>query len=62
MRWSEKTLQPMRQAYARDFSYEGNGPAVAVTDADKLRQLLFILLDNARKYSEQEIKTTISET
>ncbi len=57
----KKTLQPMRQAYTRDFILEGNGPAVAVTDAEKLRQLLFILLDNARKYSEQEIKTTISE-
>ena len=58
----EKTLQPMRQAYARDFIHEGNGSAVAVTDTEKLRQLLFIFLDNARKYSEREIKTTISET
>ncbi|HJF34265.1 MAG TPA: HAMP domain-containing histidine kinase [Sporosarcina psychrophila] len=56
----EKTLQPMRQAYTRDFIFEENGPAVAVTDMDKLRQLLFILLDNARKYSAGEIKTTIS--
>ncbi|WP_338654759.1 HAMP domain-containing sensor histidine kinase [Sporosarcina psychrophila] len=57
----EKTLQPMRQAHARDFILEGNGSVVVVTDAEKLRQLLFILLDNARKYSEREIKTTISE-
>ena len=57
----EKTLQPMRQAHARDFSLEANDSVVAMTDAEKLRQLLFILLDNARKYSEQEIKTTISE-
>ncbi len=58
----EKTLRPMRQAYARDFILEANGPAIAVTDSDKLRQLLFILLDNARKYSEREIKTSITET
>ncbi len=58
----EKTLQPMRQAYTRNFIHEGNGPAVAVTDTDKLRQLLFIFLDNARKYSEREIKTTVSKT
>jgi len=57
-----KTLQPMRQAYARDFIIEENGSAVAETDDEKLRQLLFILLDNARKYSEREIKTTITET
>ncbi|WP_318614836.1 HAMP domain-containing sensor histidine kinase [Sporosarcina sp. YIM B06819] len=58
----EKTLRPMRQAYTRDFILEGNGPTVVVTDPDKLRQLLFILLDNARKYSEREIKTVVSET
>lgn len=57
----EKTLQPMRQAYTRDFIHKGNDCAVALTDADKLRQLLFILLDNARKYSEEEITTTITE-
>ena len=57
----EKTLQPMRQAHARDFILKGNGVVAAVTDAEKLRQLLFILLDNARKYSEREIQTTISE-
>ena len=37
-------------------------PRFAVTDPDKLRQLLFILLDNARKYSEREIKIAIAET
>jgi len=57
-----KTLQPMRQAYARDFIMEENGSAVAETDDEKLRQLLYILLDNARKYSEREIKTSITET
>ncbi|MBE1555260.1 HAMP domain-containing sensor histidine kinase [Sporosarcina limicola] len=57
----EKTLQPMRQAYAREFYLEGNGPAIVVTDAEKLRQLLYILLDNARKYSDKEIKTVIEE-
>jgi len=57
-----KTLQPMRQAYARDFIMEENGSAVAETDEEKLRQLLYILLDNARKYSEREIKTSITET
>jgi len=58
----EKTLRPMRQAYARDFLLEGKGPAIAVTDGEKLRQLLYILLDNARKYSKGEIKTVIDES
>jgi two-component system sensor histidine kinase ArlS len=56
----EKTLKPMRQAYSREFTLEGNISASTITDSDKLKQLLFILLDNARKYSEREIKTTIS--
>ena len=34
---------------------------MAVTDAEKLRQLLYILLDNARKYSDGEVKTVINE-
>ena len=51
----------MRQAYARDFILEGKGPAIAVTDVEKLRQLIYILLDNARKYSDREVKTVINE-
>jgi len=58
----KKTLQPMRQAYGRELVFEGNSSTVAVTDEDKFRQLLFILLDNARKYSDDLIKTTIEES
>lgn len=57
----EKTLQPMRQAYNRKFLLVGEGPILAVTDAEKLRQLLYILLDNARKYSDKEITISIHE-
>ncbi|WP_391207921.1 ATP-binding protein [Psychrobacillus sp. L4] len=55
----ETTLQSMRTAYNRKFLLKGEGPIHANTDLEQLRQLLFILLDNARKYSEKEIKTTI---
>ena len=57
----KKTLQPMRQAYGREFVFEAIGQATAVTDAERIRQLLYILLDNARKYSDDVIKTTIEE-
>lgn len=57
----EKTIQPMRQAYARDFVIEGNQSIMLVTDANRLKQLLFILLDNARKYSDREIKIAVHE-
>jgi len=57
----EKTIQPMRQAYAREFIIEGNQSITLVTDVNRLKQLLFILLDNARKYSDREIKIAIHE-
>lgn len=57
----ETTLQSMRTAYNRKFLLKGTGPIYAQTDLEQLKQLLFIILDNARKYSEKEIKTTISE-
>ena len=58
----EKTLQPMRQAYSREFLLEGVSPALAVTDGGKFRQLLFILLDNARKYSDDVVKTIVEDS
>lgn len=57
----EKTVQPMRQAYTREFIFEGTAPSPAVIDEEKFRQLLFILLDNARKYSEESIRITMAE-
>ena len=48
-------------AYDRKFVLNGDGPFFVNTDMEQLRQLLFIILDNARKYSEKDIKTTISE-
>ena len=43
----ENTVQPMRQAYSREFLIEGKGPVIAVTDAEKLRQL-FIFYSTMR--------------
>ncbi|MER2076679.1 sensor histidine kinase [Psychrobacillus psychrotolerans] len=57
-----ETLQSMRTAYDRNFLLKGEGPFYISTDTEQLRQLLFIILDNARKYSEKDIKTTIAET
>ena len=57
----EETVQPLRQAYRREILQLGRGPVPLVTDESRLKQLLFILLDNARKYSEQEIETSIWE-
>ncbi|SEI96404.1 Signal transduction histidine kinase [Bhargavaea ginsengi] len=59
---AEETVQPMRQAYGREFSIEGPEELLAVTDPDKLRQLLFILLDNARKYSDGAVRLILEES
>ncbi|WP_036632723.1 ATP-binding protein, partial [Paenibacillus massiliensis] len=36
-------------------------PIIGYTDEQKLRQLLFIFLDNARKYSEESIAITVGQ-
>jgi two-component system, OmpR family, sensor histidine kinase ArlS len=61
----EQTLRSMKQAYHREFnlildpSFE---TLLYKTDEQKLKQLLFIFLDNARKYSEEEVDLHITET
>lgn len=57
----EKTVKPMRQAHARDIEFTWQTDAVVVTDGEKFRQLLYIFLDNARKYSDGLIKITVEE-
>lgn len=51
----KNTLSQMQQAYNRQFELHGVQDAVIMTDEQMLKQLLFILLDNARKYSEERI-------
>lgn len=58
---AEETVSPMRQAYGREFAIEGPDQLLAETDPDKLRQLLFILLDNAKKYSDGAVRLTLDE-
>lgn len=57
----EQAVAGFRRAYGREIlvevSYEE--PISAYTDADKLKQLLFILLDNARKYSKEIITVKV---
>ncbi|WP_432363304.1 HAMP domain-containing sensor histidine kinase [Sporosarcina sp. UB5] len=57
----EAVVKPLRQAYDREIIIEADGPAIVETDGKFLKQLLFILLDNARKYSDREIFTSIKD-
>ncbi|WP_339252275.1 HAMP domain-containing sensor histidine kinase [Sporosarcina sp. FSL W8-0480] len=57
----EGVVKPLRQAYGREIIIEAEGESIVETDGKFVKQLLFILLDNARKYSEREIVATITE-
>jgi len=54
----EEIAQRMKQAYGTQLNIVGD-PVSIICDEVKLKQLLFIFLDNARKYSEQPIDVEI---
>lgn len=53
----QQTVSAFQSAYNRkiDFQQENSTPISVNTDEKKLKQLLFIFLDNARKYSDEDI-------
>lgn len=56
----EQTLKVMTTSYNREFLLNSKVPGLTVaTDIAKLKQLLYILLDNARKYSSDRIEVEI---
>ncbi|OXM14011.1 sensor histidine kinase [Paenibacillus herberti] len=61
---AEESARAFRNAYGReiavDLPEQMEQSVLAWTDAGKLKQLLFILLDNARKYSEEQIVITVT--
>lgn len=67
--WQTVKLEPiltsiqhsMQQAYNRKVHLQGDLNAALITDEAKLRQILYIFLDNARKYSEDDITVTVIE-
>ncbi|HWI49474.1 MAG TPA: HAMP domain-containing histidine kinase [Rummeliibacillus sp.] len=57
----DQTLNQMHQAYNRSFYLHGKGPVFLTTDEQKIKQLLFIFLENARRYSDEDIHVYLSE-
>lgn len=57
-----KVASQMEQAYHRTFRIDAQIPKFIYSDEKILKQLLFILLDNARKYSEDEVRIQATET
>lgn len=50
-----KVASQMQQAYHRSFIVDAEVPRYVYSDEKLVKQLLFILLDNARKYSEGDV-------
>ncbi|MTD30428.1 cell wall metabolism sensor histidine kinase WalK [Planomicrobium sp. YIM 101495] len=58
----EEITAAMNTAYDRQFILEKEiADAIERTDPEKLKQILYILLDNARKYSEDRVELIISD-
>ncbi|MBG9691479.1 sensor histidine kinase [Lysinibacillus sp. fkY74-1] len=57
-----KVAAQMQQAYHRAFIVDAKAPQFIYSDEKILKQLLFILLDNARKYSEGDVYISTAET
>ncbi|GAA3351686.1 two-component system sensor histidine kinase YkoH [Deinococcus persicinus] len=57
-----KVAAQMHQAYHRNFIVDAEAPQFMDSDEKILKQLLFILLDNARKYSEDDVHISTAET
>lgn len=55
----EDVIKPLRQVYGREIFIEAEDVSFVETDEKFVKQLLFILLDNARKYSDREIIAAI---
>ncbi|ALP35423.1 histidine kinase [Paenibacillus sp. IHB B 3084] len=49
-------------AFAREVQLDVQADCMGYSDENKLKQLLFIFLDNARKYSDESIRLTIGTT
>ncbi|WP_091012532.1 sensor histidine kinase [Paenibacillus amylolyticus] len=58
-RLATESTRAFREAYHREVRCVDPGPIWAISDESKLKQLLFILLDNARKYSEDAIEVRL---
>ncbi|CAI6080478.1 Adaptive-response sensory-kinase SasA [Paenibacillus sp. JJ-100] len=54
-----ESTRAFREAYHREVRCDVTGPIYAISDESKLKQLVFILLDNARKYSEDAIEVRL---
>jgi two-component system sensor histidine kinase ArlS len=53
------SAKAFRNAYGKEIHVEGQQEVFAYSDENKLKQLLFIFLDNAQKYSDDRIEVEV---
>lgn len=58
-RLAQESTRAFREAYHREVDCDDPGSIWVISDESKLKQMLFILLDNARKYSEDAIEVRL---
>ncbi|PAV30687.1 two-component sensor histidine kinase [Virgibacillus profundi] len=59
---SEETTNTFRSAYSRQVTFEKSTDSLVVNgNKDQLEQIIYILIDNALKYSKNEVNVKISE-
>lgn len=58
----QEIANTFQTTYHRDLSVEGSKQIIGYADIQKLKQLLFIFLDNARKYSDGPITIHVGQT
>ncbi|KHE70154.1 cell wall metabolism sensor histidine kinase WalK, partial [Halobacillus sp. BBL2006] len=57
----QSTVNAFEKAYQRDVRFEVNDEIELITDEQKLKQLLYIFMDNARKYSDDSIDVRVDQ-
>ncbi|MFC4077275.1 sensor histidine kinase [Salinithrix halophila] len=59
---SREAVRSLSRATGRIIRVHADGKVMAVGDVEKLKQLLFILVDNALKYSEEAVDIYVEDT
>lgn len=57
----EEWIRAFQKAYQRDISLQRESDIIVETDVQKCKQLFYIVMDNARKYSEGSIGISVTK-
>ena len=58
----QETVNTFQTTYQRDINMKDSNQIIGFTDIQKLKQLLFIFLDNSLKYSDSHITVHVGQT